>query len=122
MSRPRTRLAVEFVDLLPEILQDGVVYVSIRHTTVVHRCACGCGLEVVTPLAPNGWKLTYDGNSISLRPSIGNVDFPCRSHYWLTDGRAEWLPNFGAQVRRERRTILDWLAAVVQRVFRVVSR
>ena len=46
------RLRHEFVDHIPEQLDDGVLYVSIRFGTVVHRCACGCGEEVVTPSRP----------------------------------------------------------------------
>ena len=80
----------KFVDLVPEDLVDGVVYVSIKYKTASHRCACGCGREVVTPLSPVYWKLTFDGETISLHPSIGNWEFPCRSHYWVTKNRVEW--------------------------------
>jgi len=55
-----------------------------KYATAIHRCCCGCGNEVVTPLSPVGWFLTFDGDSISLDPSIGNWNFPCRSHYWIT--------------------------------------
>ena len=72
------RLRHEFVDHIPEQLDDGVLYVSIRFGTVVHRCACGCGEEVVTPLGPAEWRLTYDGRTVSLEPSVGNWSFPCR--------------------------------------------
>lgn len=92
-----------FVDYLPDTLEDGIVYVSIPFDTVVHRCCCGCGLQVVTPLSPTDWRLTYDGRSISLYPSIGNWDFPCRSHYWITAGRVEWARMWSAQeVERAR--------------------
>ena len=42
----------EFVEHIPEHVAEGVLYVSVRFGTVVHRCACGCGEEVVTPLGP----------------------------------------------------------------------
>jgi len=42
----------EFVDHMPENLDEGVIYVSIPFETVIHACACGCGAEVVTPLSP----------------------------------------------------------------------
>jgi hypothetical protein len=77
----------EFVEQIPERLNDGVLYVSMSFGTVVHKCACGCGSEVVTPLSPTDWKLTFDGESISLHPSIGNWSFACRSHYWITNGQ-----------------------------------
>ena len=84
------RLRNEFVDHIPEQLGDGVLYVSMRFGTVVHRCACGCGKEVVTPLGPAEWRLTYDGRTVSLEPSIGNWSFPCRSHYWIDEGIVRW--------------------------------
>lgn len=80
----------EFVQYIPNELQDGVVYISISYGTVVHKCFCGCGSEVVTPLSPNDWSLTYDGMSISLSPSIGNWSYPCQSHYWIEDGKVKW--------------------------------
>jgi hypothetical protein len=84
-------LVHKFVDQVPEDLEDGVVYVSIPFLTVIHKCCCGCGHEVVTPLSPNtGWKLTFDGEYISLSPSIGNRALPCRSHYWIERNQVVW--------------------------------
>lgn len=101
------RLRHEFVDYIPEQLDDSVLYVSVRFGTVVHRCACGCGDEVVTPLGPAEWRLTYDGRTISLAPSIGNWSFRCRSHYWVDEGRVRWARGFSedevALVRQEAR-------------------
>jgi hypothetical protein len=42
---------------------------------------CGCGKKVVLPLHPTHGKLTYDGETVSLSPSVGNWSFPCESHY-----------------------------------------
>jgi hypothetical protein len=75
-----------FVECVPDELEDGVLYVSIPFATVTHRCCCGCGQEVVTPLTPTDWSLTFDGESVSLTPSIGNWSFKCRSHYWIQKG------------------------------------
>lgn len=84
------KLEHEFVDFIPEELADGMLYVSIPFTTVTHRCCCGCGAEVVTPLSPTDWRLTFDGESISLSPSIGNWGAPCQSHYWIIENRVKW--------------------------------
>jgi hypothetical protein len=73
----------KFVDLIPDSLEDGVLYVSMKYCTVIHKCPCGCGSEVVTPISPTDWKLTFDGMTISLSPSIGNWNFECQSHYWI---------------------------------------
>ena len=105
------RLRHEFVEHIPEQLDDGVLYVSIRFGTLVHRCACGCGEEVVTPLGPVEWRLTYDGRTVSLEPSIGNWSFPCRSHYWIDEGIVRWARGFSgaevALVRQKARTRRD---------------
>jgi len=76
-----------FVARIPALLDEGVVYICIEFTIAVHLCACGCGREVATPLAPSGWKLVFDGESLTLDPSIGNWSFPCKSHYWLERNR-----------------------------------
>ena len=80
----------EFVNYIPEALDDDVLYVSIPFTTVVHRCCCGCGNEVVTPLDPADWQMTFDGKSVSLSPSIGNWGLACQSHYWVYRNQVRW--------------------------------
>ena len=92
-----TAVRHEFVEHIPDELAEGVLYVSVRFGTVVHRCACGCGEEVVTPLGPAEWHLTYDGRTVSLAPSIGNWSFACRSHYWIEEGRIRWARCFSTQ-------------------------
>ncbi len=90
----RTVLTHEFVEHVPGELADGVLYVSIRYATVVHKCCCGCGMEVITPLTPTDWQLTFDGESISLTPSIGNWSFECQSHYWIKRNRVRWAAHW----------------------------
>lgn len=80
----------EFVNYIPDALNDGVLYVSIPFATVVHKCCCGCGNEVVTPLDPTDWKMTFDGKSVSLCPSIGNWSLICQSHYWIDRNQVQW--------------------------------
>lgn len=86
----RESLIHEFVDQIPEGPSPGVLYVSVSLATAVHQCGCGCGNEVVTPLSPTGWTLSFDGRSVSLSPSIGNWGFHCRSHYWVSRDRVVW--------------------------------
>lgn len=83
-------LSHEFVEYIPDDLKGGTLYVSMAFATVAHKCCCGCGNEVVTPLSPTDWKLIFDGESISLDPSIGNWSLPCQSHYWITAGTIRW--------------------------------
>ncbi|WP_318271273.1 hypothetical protein [Sphingobacterium cellulitidis] len=44
----------KFVEFMPEKVEEGVLYVSIEYCTAIHKCVCGCGHEVVTPLSPTG--------------------------------------------------------------------
>jgi hypothetical protein len=92
----RTSLAHEFIEYIPSELADGILYISITYRTAVHRCACGCGNKVVTPIAPADWQLFYDGDTVSLTPSIGNWGFPCRSHYWIDAGRIRWAGTWNS--------------------------
>ncbi|WP_443070717.1 DUF6527 family protein [Streptomyces sp. NBC_01601] len=84
-------------------MDTGVLYVSIPYRTCGHLCCCGCGHEVVTPLSPAQWSLTYDGESVSLTPSIGNWSLSCRSHYWIRDGRVRWSRRYSAAEIDENR-------------------
>lgn len=83
-----------FVDAIPEALEERTIYVAIDFATVVHKCCCGCGQEVVTPLSPTDWKIIYDGVSVSLSPSIGNWNFPCQSHYWIVRNEIRWAAQW----------------------------
>src|SRR5712672_2590445 len=96
MTRQMT-ITHEFVDYIPDTLKEGVIYVCIPFATVVHKCCCGCGNEVVTPLSPTDWKLIFDGQSISLYPSIGNWNFACQSHYWIKSNRVKWSPRWSQE-------------------------
>jgi len=91
-----SNLTHEFVEYVPRELKDGVVYVSIPFATVIHKCCCGCGQQVVTPLAPSQWTLSFDGQSITLHPSIGNWNFRCRSHYWIKQNKVVWVRQWTA--------------------------
>lgn len=101
-----------FVDLIPEDLQEATIYISVRHATAAHRCMSGCGREVITPLSPTDWKLTFDGRSVSLHPSVGNWSYPCQAHYWIKSNTVHWAPRWSAeQIRRGREA--DMAAKVI---------
>ncbi len=86
----QARFQLRMVDALPELLQDGVLYVTREQDLAAHLCACGCAQEVITPLSPTDWDLTLHKDGPSLRPSIGNWSFACRSHYFIQRGRVAW--------------------------------
>ena len=39
--------AFQFVEFIPKVLDEGVLYVSMTYATARHLCFCGCGMRVV---------------------------------------------------------------------------
>lgn len=79
-------------DEFPRMLEEGVLYISEECELAAHKCCCGCGEDVITPLRPARWRLDRNGGRVSLYPSIGNWRFACRSHYWIRDNRV--IPSY----------------------------
>ncbi len=101
------RLEYRFVRTVPDQLEFGVLYVSMEFGTATHSCCCGCGEEVVTPFTPTGWKMTYDGETVSVWPSVGRWTLRCRSHYVIDHRRvldAGHWNNMQAAAARQRET------------------
>lgn len=92
-----------YVEFIPEELEDGMLYISEKYSTAVHKCCCGCGEEVVTPLSPVNWRLQKERATVSLVPSIGNWTLKCKSHYVISRNKVEWAAPFSEkQIRRVR--------------------
>ncbi|MBY3531240.1 hypothetical protein HFN72_35955 [Rhizobium laguerreae] len=123
------------VDKIPEKLDDGVIYVSERYRVALHNCCCGCGEEVSTPLSATEFSIRVYRSSVTVRPSIGNHDFACRSHYFITNGNIEWAAEMSrAQIdagraydRRLKQAkkshsglggLLDWIRKLFAAIFR----
>lgn len=113
------RFSHKQVECIPEHPDPGVLYVSKRFATAVHLCACGCGMEVVTPIKPGRWRLSITAQGASLHPSIGNWSFPCRSHYWIVSGEVCWAENWAqakvAACRKIDSRLVDDAQAVLSR-------
>lgn len=100
MSKPYAkleRLQPVFVRTVPTPLEHGKIYVSQEFKTSIHLCACGCGEEVVLPFdivrfPHSHWVLSEQG---TFRPSVGNDQYACRSHYYITQWGVDWLAPFG---------------------------
>ncbi len=84
----------KFVEYIPPKIEENILYVSIEYDVAKHKCACGCGSDIVTSLSPARWKLTYDGESVSLSPSIGNWNQKCKSHYFIKNDMVAWAGGF----------------------------
>jgi Family of unknown function (DUF6527) len=79
-----------FVEYIPGALADQTLYISQKYKTAAHKCCCGCGTKIVTPITPTDWTLTVVGNRVTLDPSIGNWNHPCQSHYFIRDNGVVW--------------------------------
>ncbi len=87
------RFRHEIVDSIPETLQSNTLYVTADRDVAGHLCACGCGREVITPLSPTDWSVSFGRQGASLSPFIGNWAFPCRSHDVIRGGAVVWAHN-----------------------------
>ena len=93
-------LKTQFLRTMPSDMEHGVIYVSLDFELAIHLCACGeCRQQTVTPLnlRPErfgGWGYSTSGEGedtrVTLSPSIGNFNMPCKSHYFVTDGKIVW--------------------------------
>lgn len=84
------RLTPEFIETMPDVLYDGVIYISEKYRIALHNCCCGCGEEVSTPIGPTEYSISMAGGEVTVHPSIGNHDFACRSHYVIERGSIVW--------------------------------
>ncbi len=103
------RITPRFVQYVPDRLEPGVLYISERFRTCSHLCCCGCGEEVVTPLSEAEWKLTRQGELVSLWPSVGNWDYACQSHYVIERNQVRWAGRMSTRdiARVKQRDELD---------------
>jgi hypothetical protein len=81
------------VERIPKLLSDGVVYHNEEFQLAALLCACGCGHRI-TLLVPDSHQVSSKGGLATIRPSIAVCDAPCKSHYFVTAGKVEWLPAF----------------------------
>lgn len=99
-----TGIAHQHVDYIPDVLEEGILYISIPFKTALHRCACGCGQEVVTPIGQAEWTLRESEGKVTLYPSIGNWSFACQSHYFIRRSNIVWVGKMTtAEIDRGRR-------------------
>lgn len=89
-----SELTPVFVEIIPETLEEGKLYISKEYRTSQHLCVCGCKGKTVLPLNPDGWNMTENSDgTITLRPSVGNWtgQNPYHAHYHITNNKIEWL-------------------------------
>lgn len=92
-----------WVEFVPDQLDEGKLYISEKYGTAIHKCCCGCGEEVVTPLSPADWRIIRTGQAVTLHPSIGNWSYFCQSHYFIRENRVVWAAQMTpAQIKRNQ--------------------
>ena len=52
-------------------------------------------------------EMIYNGEAISLKPSVGNWSFDCKSHYWITNNEVEWSLKWSDKTISEVRAVED---------------
>jgi len=104
------RIELARVEFVPKELKPGVLYVAEEFGAAVHLCACGCGTKVSTPLGPTEWTVCESDGLATVTPSVGNWQLPCRSHYWIREGKVVWSGDWsprqiaaGRRAEEERR-------------------
>ena len=116
MRERLTSVTPKFVEYIPAEGKDlvpGIVYISMQHKTVVHRCPCGCGGLSEFMLDPIRFRIEYDGRGVTFEPSIGNSNLQCLSHYWIRENRIYWCSPMEdwetkqAQKREHSRTLKE---------------
>jgi hypothetical protein len=85
-----TKIKLLKVHYVPKALESGILYVSEEFGACLHLCACGCGTKVSTPIGPTDWALEETQAGPTLAPSVGNWQFPCKSHYYIRGGQIVW--------------------------------
>lgn len=94
---------------IPQYPEEGTIYISIPNKVAVHLCVCGCKNKVVTRLSPKDWKLTFDGVSTTLYPSIGNWNFKCQSHYWIKNDNIIIIDNGPRKNKKKKKGFFSFL-------------
>lgn len=78
-----------FTHFIPDTLEENTIYISEEYQAILHLCPCGCKHTVSTPIGRNGWTLTKNEDKVTLNPSIGSYQLPCKSHY-IRDNEVVW--------------------------------
>ena len=98
-----SKIKPEFSATIPKELEQGKLYISIECKIAVHKCCCGCGAKVHTPLTPRDWEIIYDGKHVSLYPSIGGWNAGCQSHYIISMNKVVWAGTMSRKKIEEGR-------------------
>ena len=101
--RPMQKVVARFVDTIPAGKRtEGEILISIKYGIASLACPCGCGNAMDLPIEPHRWSIKWDGEHISMSPSISSSRTQCKSHYWITDNRILWAQPIGEWSERRK--------------------
>ena len=93
MSLKTETLSLLFVEYLPEKekVEPGIFYYAKEFDVSAHLCPCGCGgvVNLFYHRLDNGWGI--DLQTLTITPSIYSYQWPCKSHYFITNGEVKWV-------------------------------
>ena len=89
------RYRYEAVDFIPAQMAEATVYHNVDFELAGLLCACGCGHRI-TLLVPDSHQVWNHDGYATISPSIGVMDAPCKSHFFIRHGDVEMLPAFTA--------------------------
>lgn len=87
-DKKTTELTPVFIELIPDVLEQGKLYVSKKYGCSIHLCACGCGEKTVHKCwcrhgeAPN---FTVDKNGVTCIAGAGSIQIG-NYHGFLQNG------------------------------------
>lgn len=88
------KITVQRVGYMPNDLKPGILYVSEEFDIALHLCACDCRAKMKTLLWPTERSVTETRKGVTTRPSVGNWQQPCQSHYWIEYGKIIWAQKW----------------------------
>jgi hypothetical protein len=56
------------------------------------KCPCGCECVCFLPVnSDQSPTWTFDAEKVTISPSVNARGFPCKSHFFITDGYVRWV-------------------------------
>ena len=107
----RRRYRTEWVEDLPEEIQQQTVYVlggrehPFYAAVVCPRRTCRQVIHLdLSPDVQRHWRFSeHEDGSLSLSPSVHVTAMPCACHYWFRKGRIRWVATPPLRVPKENR-------------------
>lgn len=85
-----TKIQIKNVGIIPNDLEEWVLYLSERYWLSKHKCFCWCGSDVVLTLDRWSHYIHFMDWTLTVSPSIGSFSIPCNSHYFIKNNTIEW--------------------------------